>query len=311
MRPTQPLDPPSKETDNGGQNAEKPAEHHQSAEQEQHNIAPPHSSPVYPTTDEQQWRALQKGIWERQICVAKWLNWITVGAAAVGFVGLVILYRTLIDTDKALTVANRQADAAATQAQSAQQEFELSERPWISADPVQFSDLTFDKTGGHFTIRFLFKNTGHSPAAHTRIEAQLIPIKADQIFKEPLQRQKQLCDAARNRNTSIEFAAFTLFPGGQTTKDAGMSMVPADIKNAEFRPPNTKERPFIVPIIVGCVDYQFEFARGHHQTGFIYQLWRISPADHFANGLRIYPGDNLPTSRLRFESYAFGGSYAD
>jgi hypothetical protein len=255
-----------------------------------------------PATTDEEHRAAERDYWRRSLRKQRNLNIITFLAAVAGLSGIWVLWGTLKATKD-------QASAAKTQTQTAQQEFELSERPWVSADPIQFSDLTFDKTAGHFTIRFLLKNTGHSPAAHTHIEAQLIPIKFDQIFKEPLERQKQLCDAARNRTTSSEFAAFTLFPSGQTMKDAGMSMAQADIANAEFRPPNTKERPFIVPVIVGCVDYQFEFKSGHHQTRFLYELYRFEGKNR-AWG-RIYPGQNLPVSKLIFEPFAFGGSYAD
>jgi hypothetical protein len=270
------------------------------------NTAPLFETPRTVLTKEAEnpkWSDEERTYYRRYLRTQKTIVLITLGGVALALF-------TLRALNKSVSAANRQADAAATQARTAQKEFELSERPWISADPIQFSDLTFDKSGyGHFTIRFLFKNTGHSPAPGTHIEAQLIPIKFDRIFKEPLERQKKLCGDARTPKTASEFAAFTLFPGDQTTREAGMSMSPGDIKNAEY--PSTKGRSFIVPIIVGCVDYQFEFASGHHQTGFIYQLWRLNPADHFVHGNAIYPGDNLPVSRMRFEPYAFGGSYAD
>jgi hypothetical protein len=260
------------------------------------------TGPTKPEAESPKWSDEERTYYRRYLRTQRAIVLITLG-------GIALALFTLRALNKSVSAANRQADAAATQAQTARQEFELSERPWVSADPIQFSDLTFDKTAGHFTIRFLLKNTGHSPAAHAHIEAQLTPIKVDQIFKEPLERQKQLCDAARYRNTTGEFAAFTLFPGGQTTRDVVMSMAQADIANAEFRPPNTKERPFIVPIIVGCIDYQFEFKPGHHQTGFLYTLYRFEGKNR--PGVRIYPGQNLPVSRLMFEPFAFGGSYAD
>lgn len=194
--------------------------------------------------------------------------------------------------------------------QTMRQELEISERPWISVAPVQFSGLTFDNNGGRFTIRLLIKNTGHSPATHVQLQAKLIPIKFGQeVFSEPVKEQRRLCNSASTRKGREEFAAFTLFPDEQTTRDAGMSMTPDEIKSAETKPPKW-DKPFIVVLVAGCVDYQFEFERGHHQTGFLYQLWRIDPKDPF-NGAATYSGESLPSSSLRLEPYPFGGSYPD
>jgi hypothetical protein len=48
---------------------------------------------------------------------------------------------------------------------------------------------------------------------------------------------------------------------------------------------------FIRPTLVGCVDYQFEFSPGHHQTGFVDEVFRADK-DHldseFASA--IWPG---------------------
>jgi len=58
------------------------------------------------------------------------LNVITVIAASVGLVGLIILIYTLNATRIA-------ANASKTQAGTAQKQFELSERPWLGIDDVK------------------------------------------------------------------------------------------------------------------------------------------------------------------------------
>jgi len=259
-------------------------------------------------TDAQQRQAEQE-FWTRSLRKQRNLNLFTalgVLAAAAAFVTLLF---TLREDQKATGYVRGQAEAAATQAGVSQQEFELSERPWVSVDPIGFSDLRFNPNGtASFTIRFLIKNTGHSPAIHAHLEAQMKPIKLDEsVFTKPLEFQKDVCDKARTPQITSEFAAFTIFPGNETTRNTGVSMVPGDMKDAEFRDP----RPFINPVIVGCIDYQFGFKNGHHQTGFVYALYRIDPR-YPLSLLRIYLGDTLLAARLHLEPFAFGnGFYAD
>jgi hypothetical protein len=58
-------------------------------------------------------------------------------------------------------------------------------------------------------------------------------------------------------------------------------MVPTDVIRL-------RENPAVVAMIAGCVDYLFQFAEGHHQTAFVYELEKPGP-----NGavLRLDPND--------------------
>jgi hypothetical protein len=47
-------------------------------------------------------------------------------------------------------------------------------------------------------------------------------------------------------------------------------MVPTDVMRL-------RENPAVVPMIAGCVDYLFQFAEGHHQTAFVYELDKAGP----------------------------------
>jgi hypothetical protein len=233
--------------------------------------------------------------------------------AVVTSVGIAVAVFTLKDINKNVTDSHAQAIAAATQAQITQREFELSQRPWISLDPVQVSDLSFNPNGtATFTIKFLIQNTGHSPATHTQLQAKLIPAKFNEsgIFKQPAEQQKRLCDSARAHVERHELFPFTLFPDQKTTRDAGMSMTPDEITKAKTDIPGA-EGPAIFLIVVGCVDYQFPFEAGHHQTGFLYEVSRIDPRSPFAPSV-IYPGITLKSPNVRLDPYAFGNVfYAD
>jgi hypothetical protein len=58
-------------------------------------------------SDEQKHRAAERRFWERQITIAKWLNGISAGAAAVALIGLLFLYRSIVGADDATVRANR------------------------------------------------------------------------------------------------------------------------------------------------------------------------------------------------------------
>ncbi len=242
MRPTQPLEPPVSNADQQQPTADRPTEETNRPQHERHRFRIFHrrkAVTAQPEPSEGQQRQAEQDFWAQTLRKQRNLNIFTLLGVGAAFAAFLILRSTLHENQRATGFARQQAEAA-------QQEFELSERPWVSADPIQFSDLTFDKTGGHFTIRFLLKNTGHSPAGHTHIEAELIPFKfGERILEEPLERQKTLCDEIRNRKVNIQFAAFILFPGDQTTRDVAMSMTQEDIASAEFRP--AKDRPFYRP----------------------------------------------------------------
>lgn len=69
----------------------------------------------------------------------------------------------------------------------------------------------------------------------------------------------------------------------------------------------------IVPIIVGCVDYQYGTSTRHHQTQFIYEVQRF---DRVANSKRLYPIYSIEVPRpipaldVVLTKYAFSGFYA-
>ena len=74
--------------------------------------------------DEQKWRDEQKRFWNRQLSLARKLNWITFFAGAVGIGGLIILYFTLKATQEASTASKDQAGAAKIATEIAKQTFD-------------------------------------------------------------------------------------------------------------------------------------------------------------------------------------------
>jgi hypothetical protein len=225
--------------------------------------------------------------------------------------GIAIAVCTLRSLNRSVSASIDQAHSAATQACIAQQEFELSERPWVSVVPTRFTDLVFDKNGAHIGVTFSLENSGHSPADHVDLEAQLLPLKAENFVSYGLNRQKEICGVLRAKtDEKIEFGTFSLFPNVAIPKSLNLSVGSTEITNAEQ---HQGPKPFLISmLVVGCVDYRFEFESGHHQTGFLYSLDRIDP-QHPGAPFVIYPEDGtLPMNLVAMSAWPFGNAfYAD
>jgi hypothetical protein len=171
----------------------------------------------------------------------------------VGIWGLYILKGTLNATQGA-------GEAARTQAITAQREFVLSEHPWVYVKAISPSDnLTHDQRGAHYGFHFTLSNVGHSPASATWI--YIDPYFAHMCKQiDYLVAQKATCDPLRKRKRSPHSLGTTLFPGQEKVFPQDVFVKPknsADIFDGAF---------------VGCNDYEFEFAEGHHQTPVFFTL---------------------------------------
>jgi hypothetical protein len=60
----------------------------------------------------------------------------------------------------------------------------------------------------------------------------------------------------------------------------------------------------VVPLVIGCVDYDYPSSSTPHQTGFIYEVW--GSKGH--QGIQTLV--TVPVDKLTFEPYAYGGKYA-
>jgi hypothetical protein len=204
----------------------------------------------------------------RQLNVAIGLNIITLITAIAGLFGLYILYGTL--------------ELTQIQTGTAQQELELSKRPWVFADIMLAKDLTYNVNGANITLRFVLHNIGNSPAAATWVNL----VAFDMMFEgksSPIDEQRKLCDPMRTYKPDPHAVGFTIFPGQIIQQDISTSISGKEINEVNaailrlIKKPISNFRSRLYPMIVGCIDYQFEFAPGHHQTPFMYQLVVIKP----------------------------------
>jgi hypothetical protein len=245
---------------------------------------------------------LEQGYWISQIVLA-----------VIGAVGIVVALWTLSDLNRTAYDTHRQANDADTQAKTAQQEFELSERPWLFVGAVKLGGLTYDKDVLRFSAVFRIRNIGHSPAAKAILKVDLIPLRVKEVqtFSEPFRHQKQMCSQPESRSKSTFEGGdytFTLLPGQWTEKNAFMVISPQDRKQAEWIPFGSNNKPIITLFMVGCVDYGFEFKAGRHQSGFIYGLTRVDPK-YPLSPFVIYSGEPVPEGSITILPYGYGDSF--
>jgi hypothetical protein len=94
------------------------------------------------------------------------------------------------------------------------------------------------------------------------------------------------CMETRRRPIDQTAAGVTIFPGEDFPQNVWFRMVPTDVIRL-------RQNQDVVPMIAGCVDYLFQFAKGHHQTAFAYELDKAGPSGSI---LRLDPheGDMAP-----------------
>ena len=178
--------------------------------------------------------------------------------------------KTLDEIQKQTGSSQVSASAARSAANTAANSLELSERPWISVDVAISGPVVVSGRRLTMSVATQTRNIGHSVAVHVVMRSNIAPgTIAGGILKE----QDRLCRATRFLSATSGNTEDTVFPDKQGT---GWNMQYSI--NEFFGPSGTKN--IVVPYIVGCVDYQANFAARHYQTGFVYQS---CPKQLFAN----------------------------
>ncbi len=242
------------------------------------------------------------------------IEWIKL-AVSIGTLFVVAAYTAL--TAYQLIQLKVSADAAKSAADTAAKQLEMSERPWIKVKLVSHGPFTFSSSGyANLGLQFALKNVGHSVAAGVTIETRMFPVLGNEVFTKSIEHQKEVCAIARERKIDpqgLAGGALSLFPEDESPSPytVDVAIDKPSIDSTIFR----KDRFFpgsqeIYPIVVGCADYQFTFESGHHQTGFIYEVRQLNPADRF-HPMLIIVGRNVDAPKLLVDRYFFGGFWAN
>ena len=179
-------------------------------------------------------------------------------------------------------------------------------RPWVYAEPIIVSPLTFDRDGAHLKLKFVLHNVGHAPA----IRAWPVPNMYPLTRISPVDEQRSRCDPLRKRPPT-RIAGVPVFPGKDEPVELALNtMQRPDIDHALAD--RREGDKFISPIIGGCVVYESSDTDSPvRETGFIYHLFRTDPA----NPDTLFEIDpsmaSVAIDHLRLQSDAQGGSFAD
>lgn len=156
-------------------------------------------------------------------------------------------------------VATREAaDAAKTGAYAATSQLELSQRPWVTISTATSNEVTYDADGiGSMKMLFSLSNIGNSPAVIALAFAEAYRVgPGEDKLKNPWIAQQALCASLANRGPNT--GGYTIFPN-ETVQQAPVLITIKPLAGS-------------FAVIVGCVDYKFAFAEGHHHTGFVFNL---------------------------------------
>jgi hypothetical protein len=137
-----------------------------------------------------------------------------------------------------------------------------------------------------------------------------LPADGEAIFKEPLERQKKVCDPLAESPVSPQSnnSELSIFPETEdSSQTLGLGVPKSEIESRKSL--TTLPGKHILPIVVGCVDYQFGNSLHHHQTRFIYEIQSVDP-DRPPHIFSLMVGGSYPAERVAIIKYPFGGFQA-
>lgn len=207
----------------------------------------------------------------------------------VGLFGLVGLLFTLAQTRISTEAVKKQ--------------FELSERPWVSVDLVAIRPLVFEGDSiASVWVQFAMKNLGHSPAHSAQLRFQVVEVPDR---SKGYTVQNDLCVSTFSNHESVG-TRHAIMPGEQVMQ---LEQLKAIVPFARKKDPQIPGRSLLSVAIVGCVEYEFTFAEGFHQTGFFFDLVKLDPDEP-----QVWYFIELPEGESRVDHIGFRkdalGSYA-
>lgn len=151
--------------------------------------------------------------------------------------------------------------AKATQAvaDTATNQLELSERPWVNADIGVDGPFIFNVNGGNITLKFRLLNSGHSPALGTVIQG--IPV--DVLFvgsggKDAAQYRDSVCQEATDMIRKFPRAGVDIFPNAAFEQSWTWTFPSAELSK-NHGTGTTAPGKIIWPSMVVCIGYRSSF----------------------------------------------------
>lgn len=147
-----------------------------------------------------------------------------------------------------------------------------TQRPWVKVDGIEMiGPLTFQDGEARLPLRITVSNKGKSPGLRVRANVKLVA--SNQISL--LQEQREFSAAFRRDPGQNEVVSeLTSWPNGDTITFETEAWL-SSVDMPRFKPlADNTPFPILLFAIVGCINYEFPFAPGHHQTSLIYTLRR-------------------------------------
>jgi len=224
-----------------------------------------------------------------------WMTCLTAVIAVAGVIGACIFINQL-------GVMQGQLTEMKATSRLAEETLEATQRPWVSIKPgIGPRGLYFDVNGANLDLVFSLKNSGPTPAVSVRIEGAP---RIDVGSNDRINALEKVCTEAKAQAEHPRMAAHTIFPG--ETLDMNITYTFANKEQVALAA--ERMHGFILPVVIGCVDYFFTFGeRRHHQTRFVYDL--DCPAPN-GGSLAIKVSDgNKPANLLRLRRWLEGGGF--
>ena len=252
---------PSKPPIDGNEDAGTRENHQEIATHQECERTPVNPTVTQPSSQNDQWQEEQKGYWERQIRLGKWLNWVT-GVGII--VALGALYFVYLQAESARIAAKAAKVSADT--------LLASSRPWVT---VKVEIAGGWKDGSNIKAKHTMRNIGPSPAIEVRITPSAMPHHfGDASFGDEnlAAKQRELC--SQGKRGGFGFGAPVLFPQEDWHEEIEVGLDKTPIKDA----PATDDLQPGFPYLLGCVTYRFAFGdKSVHQTPYIYAMSRMKP----------------------------------
>lgn len=210
--------------------------------------------------------------------------------------------KSLVDT------ANEQSKVMNKQLITMQKQLEASDRPWLKVDfkpigPLKFSN---ENTCVTVNVRIMVKNIGRSVATKVRYNYEMVLFRMIDIIQGPLKHQKMLLDKLSSTKPSDLEEGESIFPNEEKAASGNLSAAITE----DTIPEETQKPTNIIPVVVGCIEYQFASSPDRHYTCFNYTVVRLDPLKNITRGV-IHVGEEVPPENYSFDSQNWGGRFAN
>jgi hypothetical protein len=160
-------------------------------------------------------------------------------------------------------------------------EMQAEQRPWLRVDATPGDFVVLDPPGTVayptivFNPHFIITNVGKSSAFNALLS---FTGWSDVVSRDdPHRAQAKICELLARQPTAERHDGRIMFPGDHFNEELGSAKQNVGFMGPDFAKgliKKNQEWPMHLKVI-GCVDFLFGSPPEHHQTGFIYDVYRV------------------------------------